>query len=262
MRQFEESRQERTRRHGRGQRAIGPVRPAAEASRWNILRAESEIAELYLRKEAFAARDGPARSTVARPLQRKRTELAAEAAKNPRQDSQARRANSRRRTWPPTKFATSGARLADRLREDYGIELAESGARSPATKSSIEREEVQQEIDDLRQKINNLGNVNLEALDELEQLEARHRTLSGQFKDLSDAKASLEKIIEKINADSRRLFAETLETVRGAFPDAVPRPVRRRPGRHRPGGERRYSGQRHRDRRPAARQGAAEHFAA
>ena len=33
----------------------------------------------------------------------------------------------------------------------------------------------------------------------------------------SSAKASLEQIIGKINADSRRLFAETLEVVRGHF---------------------------------------------
>jgi chromosome segregation protein len=59
--------------------------------------------------------------------------------------------------------------------------------------------------------------VNLEALEELEQLEARYATLSGQHKDLSDAKNSLVRIIEKINADSRRLFADTLQTVRGHF---------------------------------------------
>jgi chromosome segregation protein len=69
----------------------------------------------------------------------------------------------------------------------------------------------------LRQKISNLGNVNLEALEELEQLEARHKTLSDQHRDLSSAKVSLEKIIDRINADSRRLFSETLEAVKGHF---------------------------------------------
>jgi chromosome segregation protein len=79
------------------------------------------------------------------------------------------------------------------------------------------REEVQQEIDDLRRKLSNLGNVNLEALEELEQLEARNKNLSDQYRDLADAKAALEKIIEKINTDSRRLFTETLDTIRGHF---------------------------------------------
>ena len=41
--------------------------------------------------------------------------------------------------------------------------------------------------------------------------DGRCATLSGQHHDLASAKASLVKIIDKINADSRRLFAETLE---------------------------------------------------
>jgi chromosome segregation protein len=59
--------------------------------------------------------------------------------------------------------------------------------------------------------------VNLEALDELEQLETRFATLSGQYRDLVDAKASLERIVQRINVDSRQLFLATLELVRGHF---------------------------------------------
>ncbi len=106
--------------------------------------------------------------------------------------------------------------LADRLREDYGIELAEL-EHDPNAEEQHKREEAQEEIDDLRRKIANLGNVNLEALEELEQLEVRAKTLSDQYRDLSDAKAALEKIIDKINTDSRRLFTETLDTIRGHF---------------------------------------------
>ena len=106
--------------------------------------------------------------------------------------------------------------LADRLREDYGIELADLD-RTFTPEEQHQREAVQHEIEELRQKINNLGNVNLEALDELEQLESRHKAQTDQHRDLTSAKASLEKIIEKINADSRRLFAETLESVKEHF---------------------------------------------
>ncbi len=55
LRQFEESRQERGRAIDEGRLQLELCVQRAEASRWNILRAESEIAELYLRKEAFAA---------------------------------------------------------------------------------------------------------------------------------------------------------------------------------------------------------------
>jgi chromosome segregation protein len=106
--------------------------------------------------------------------------------------------------------------LADRLREDYGIELAALEGQATSGEEQ-QREQVQEEIDDLRRKLNNLGNVNLEALEELQQLEERFESLSNQYNDLADAKVALEKIITKINTDSRRLFAETLETVRGHF---------------------------------------------
>jgi chromosome segregation protein len=73
------------------------------------------------------------------------------------------------------------------------------------------------EIAELRDQINGIGPVNLEALDELEQLETRFGTLSAQYRDLVDAKASLERIVQRINVDSRQLFLSTLELVRGHF---------------------------------------------
>ena len=106
--------------------------------------------------------------------------------------------------------------LVERLREDYGIELAQL-EREPTEEELHQREAVQGEIDELRRKINGLGNVNLEALEELQQLEDRYGTLSDQYKDLTTAKAALEKIIEKINADSRRLFTDTLQTIKDHF---------------------------------------------
>jgi chromosome segregation protein len=62
-----------------------------------------------------------------------------------------------------------------------------------------------------------MGAVNQEALDELESLESRFGTLSAQYRDLVEAKASLERIIQRVNSDSRQLFLMTLEVVRGHF---------------------------------------------
>ena len=106
--------------------------------------------------------------------------------------------------------------LADRLREDYGIDLA-AATDQPSPQEAEERAAVEQEIEMLRRKINQIGAVNLDALDELDELEQRFATLSGQHKDLTEAKQSLERIIHKINADSRRLFLETLEAIRVNF---------------------------------------------
>ena len=59
--------------------------------------------------------------------------------------------------------------------------------------------------------------MNLDALDELDGLEERYEKLSGQYQDLVQAKELLERIISKINSDSRRLFIETLEAIRSNF---------------------------------------------
>ena len=214
MRQFEESCQERTRAIDEAREHLADCVQRGEASQWNILQTETEIADLYLKKESFAAR------TVElingrELLVQQRTSL----------NSEAQKINGRIRKFEEKMHAldlsASEVRheretLAARMREDYGIELAEL-EHEASGEEQHQREEAQREIEELRQKINNLGNVNLEALAELEDLETRFKTLSDQYQDLSTAKASLEKIIDRINTDSRRLFSETLETVKNHF---------------------------------------------
>jgi len=214
MRQVEESRRERHRAIAESREQLIESARKADQSRWNVLEAESEVAELYLRKEAYAAQ------TL--ELINQRDALRGQRSELTEEVRQIRRAIHDLEEKTHAKELAAGEvrhqrnSLADRLREDYGIELAEL-EHEPTDEEQHQREEVQQEIDGLRRKISNLGNVNLEALEELQQLEARHRTLAGQHKDLTDAKTSLERIIERINADSRRLFADTLQTVRDHF---------------------------------------------
>ncbi len=213
-RQVEESQQERQRQIAEARQQLAQCAKRAEQAQWNILRRESEVAELYLSKEAVAAR------TVELIGQREeirgaRTELTS-ATQRCRARARKLEERAHEKELQAGEVRHQRSALADRLREDYGIELAEL-EHEPTAEEQHQREAVQQEIDDLRRKINNLGNVNLEALEELEQLEERFEGLSLQMKDLTDAKTSLERIIERINADSRRLFTETLEVVRGHF---------------------------------------------
>lgn len=82
---------------------------------------------------------------------------------------------------------------------------------------SPDRETVEQEVQQLRRKINSIGAVNMDALAELENLEQRYHHLDSQYQDLLSAKDGLHKIIQRINTDSRRIFAETLEAIRINF---------------------------------------------
>ncbi len=214
MKQYEESRQERHRAIAEGREELDLCIRRAEQSRWSILRAESEVAELYLRKEAFAL------ATVdlinqREAIQEQRTQRTSEVQ---RIRSRLRKIEEKihAKQLAANEVSHERTTLADRLREDYGIELSEL-EHDPTAEGQQQREAVQEEIDELRRKINHLGNVNLEALEELEQLEGRFNTLSGQYQDLTSAKATLERIIDKINSDSRQLFAETLQTVKGHF---------------------------------------------
>jgi chromosome segregation protein len=82
---------------------------------------------------------------------------------------------------------------------------------------AIDQAAANTEIEELRRKLNRLGNVNLEALQELVQLEGRAKELQVQFDDLVSSQKSLMEIIGQINQDSRKLFAETFASVRGHF---------------------------------------------
>ena len=57
----------------------------------------------------------------------------------------------------------------------------------------------------------------MEALEELTRVEAEFAALDAQHKDLAAARASLQEVIDTINADCRKLFTQTLAAVRGYF---------------------------------------------
>ncbi|MEE9200125.1 MAG: AAA family ATPase, partial [Candidatus Brocadiales bacterium] len=69
----------------------------------------------------------------------------------------------------------------------------------------------------LRSKIERIGNLNLEALEEQEQLEIRERFLLNQQEDLTRAKNSLSEIIRKINHTCRERFEKSFEEIRENF---------------------------------------------
>ncbi len=106
--------------------------------------------------------------------------------------------------------------LVTRLMEDYEIDLQSSeppeGFQEPES-----RDEIEVEINQLRTQLQRTTSVNMEALEELEELQSRYDELHGQYQDLTAAKDSLQRIIGRINADSRRLFMDTLEAIRVNF---------------------------------------------
>jgi chromosome segregation protein len=117
--------------------------------------------------------------------------------------------------------------IATRIAEDYGIDLAalslphDSTDVDPVAEGAGESEpspaEAQQQIEELKRKLARLGSVNMEALEELTRVEAEANALREQHDDLAAARKSLQDVIDAINADSRKMFVEMLNTVRGYF---------------------------------------------
>ncbi len=105
--------------------------------------------------------------------------------------------------------------LAGRLRDDYSIDVADLDAEE--SEIDQDRDAIDKEITDLRKKVGNIGSVNMDALIELEEMQQRYEALDAQYQDLVQAREALEKIIQKINTDSRRLFEETLQAIRANF---------------------------------------------
>jgi len=73
------------------------------------------------------------------------------------------------------------------------------------------------EIKALRDKIHRLGNVNLDAISELDELETREKFLSTQVADLTSSKQQLEELIETINVESSARFEAAFNSVREHF---------------------------------------------
>ncbi|HKS30776.1 MAG TPA: chromosome segregation protein SMC [Chthoniobacterales bacterium] len=72
-------------------------------------------------------------------------------------------------------------------------------------------------IADLTRQLENMGPVNLEAVQEYDELEERYRFLDGQNNDLTNSRRELLDVIARINATTKELFAETFSQVRANF---------------------------------------------
>ncbi len=81
----------------------------------------------------------------------------------------------------------------------------------------ISLDDINNNIDRLKKRIESLGKVNLAATEEYETLQSQLNFLESQKQDLLKAKDDLMQLITKINSTTRERFKETFETVRTNF---------------------------------------------
>jgi len=73
------------------------------------------------------------------------------------------------------------------------------------------------QVESLQQRIEEMGPVNLVAIEEYEETEQRYQFLSKQHDDLVQAKAQLLEVINRINVQTREMFRDTFEKIRESF---------------------------------------------
>ena len=213
--------QQQRRDQSQRETAVGEVRQQIASDqarsddlRLRILRSGSQLATLHLAAEQYQRELRKIAETAAQVRERQR--------QHERQyDALSRAANKASQQVHAITSQRDAARLrretlADRLLEDYQIDLRNA---QPADdwQPPEDRPAAEAEIARLREQLQRTGSVNMEALDELQELQERYDQLHGQYQDLTAAKDSLERIIQRINADSRRLFIDTLEAIRQNF---------------------------------------------
>jgi len=178
-----------------------------------MLRLQSEMARLFLDKEAaeaesrrLAAVRAERRAAVAAIVEKGRTlEGEIDALQN---DVHAQELERR-------EVETKRDDLVQRIRDDFAMDLAECYAGwQPET---VDWNAVAEEIRDLTGRIERLGSVNLEAIDEQAALEERADFLRRQHEDLLKAREALGGLIERINRESRDRFLATFQSVRTHF---------------------------------------------
>ena len=76
---------------------------------------------------------------------------------------------------------------------------------------------IDRRVERLRRQLRKIGNVGTESLDNLLDLETRFQRLHTQLTDLEAARDALSDIVRRINVESRRMFLESFETIRGFF---------------------------------------------
>jgi chromosome segregation protein len=211
--QFQADQLERDRAVDEVRRQLQDCRSRQQKGQLEILRATATLADLYLRRESLS-REVRCRLAARSELTTRKSQLQKEL-HEVRRAAHQYDVEQHRCELAANQLRHEREALAQRLRDDYGIEIAE--LTPPGAHEPTQDESVTEEIAELRKRLNSIGPVNLDALHELESLDVRFASLSGQFEDLVEAKKALERIIVKINADSRRVFQETLDAIRTNF---------------------------------------------
>ena len=111
--------------------------------------------------------------------------------------------------------------LIDGIREKYDCDLRDLTAEN--LPPGIQADDLKIDIDDLKSRLDRMGEVNLAAIGEFEELTSRFQFLSQQKQDLEKSIADLQQTISKLNRVCRLRFKESFEEINQKFEEIFPR---------------------------------------
>ncbi|MHC5083908.1 MAG: chromosome segregation protein SMC, partial [Planctomycetota bacterium] len=178
----------------------------------NILAAESRISTLYLEKEQ-AQKHSVQLHRAVDAMMADRTQNEEDLRVHRSRQSEVEE-NVHKLELDLSQLQVKEEDLTIRVQEELQ-NLAE--AYNNFQQEDVNWDEVREEIKFLRGKIERLGNVNVDAIDQQKDLEDRYEFLASQVEDLNQSKTQLEQLIAKINKESREKFEVTFVQIRDNF---------------------------------------------
>ncbi|MFC1808052.1 chromosome segregation protein SMC [Candidatus Omnitrophota bacterium] len=104
--------------------------------------------------------------------------------------------------------------IKERMSQSYKIDIDEEAM---VFEGSEDWSAIGAEVEELKEKLDKMGPVNLVAIEEHKELQDRFEFLTAQYQDLMTAKESLHKAINKINRTTRQMFIETFDQIKVCF---------------------------------------------
>ena len=111
--------------------------------------------------------------------------------------------------------------LVQSFLDRYRIDLLE--VQDPREDKALDPDVAGRRLGELRRLVDEMGEVNLTAIEEYQELETRYEFLAGQQEDLRQSLEGLQSAITKINRTTRKRFRETFDLVNAKFQEVFPR---------------------------------------
>ncbi len=179
----------------------------------DILSCESSVSELFVEKEKTQQASRTLHDKVETLLEQRTQAEQILRQKRTEQNETDQKLNQLRIEL--SQLEVKEQTIVEKVRDELQLDIAQSY--QSYQQSDVDWEAVKQEMTDLRGKIERLGNVNVEAIAEQEELEKRNEFLAVQVEDLNKGKDQLQQLITRLNKQSREKFKETFEVIRTHF---------------------------------------------